>query len=85
MTDAQIKRREAHGVAVGDVLSLVVVHPNRDEDRDPVAKIDGVTTFIRFQEKHTSDVCFGQTVRAKIADIEEGHILAVALDEGGAA
>jgi uncharacterized OB-fold protein len=78
-----LKTRSAHGVEVGDIVRLVVVHPNHDQDRDPVAKVDGVTTFIRFPDRDDGQVQFGDTVQAKIADVQDGHILAVAVDQDG--
>lgn len=72
---------------IGDELTLVVVHPNTDTGRDPVAKINGVSCYIRMPDGSDAPA-FGEAVRCRIADVEESHYLAVPAhpdDHGGAA
>lgn len=72
---------------IGDELTLVVVHPNKGTDRDPVAKINGVSCYIRMPDDATPPG-FGDAIRCRIADVEHSHYLAVPAnpgDHGGAA
>lgn len=61
---------------IGDELTLVVVHDNRTTDRDPVAKINGVSCYIRLPDDANPPE-FGDAIRCRIADVEESHYLAV--------
>lgn len=69
--------------SIGDEFVAVVVHPNSDPDdpRDPVAKVNGKTTFIRYPNKDNDHVNFGDRVRVRLADKRSDHNLAVALEE----
>lgn len=60
---------------IGDEMTLVVVHPNKDTDRDPVAKINGVSCYIRMPDRGSAD--FGAAVRVRIADVQDSNYLAV--------
>lgn len=75
----------ARRVAIGEEFDAVIVHPNVDEDgRDPVAKVDGTTTYIRFPDKQTPPTLeLDDIVRARMADKQEHSNLAVALEWGG--
>lgn len=68
-------------ISLGDEFQAVIVHPNSDDDRDPVAKVGGKTTFLRFPEKGTNEAHFGQVVTARMADKQTGHNLAVVVEE----
>lgn len=63
--------------AVGETFTAVVVHPNKGQDRDPVAKVNNKTTFVRWPKKECDDVEFGDVYLARMADKRENHNLAV--------
>lgn len=63
----------------GDILTAVITDPNVDKDRDPITEIDGVTTFVRFDDGYEPE--FGETVKIKIADLGDSHMVAVARDK----
>lgn len=63
----------------GDKLPVVITDTNDDSSKDPVTEIDGMTTFIRFENGYQPS--FGEMVTVKIADIADSHIVAVATDD----
>jgi predicted RNA-binding protein with TRAM domain len=65
-------------LAVGDETTVVITDTNNGCDRDPVAQIDGVITFVRFPSGVTPE--FGAAVRVRIADVAENNNVAVAID-----
>ena len=53
----------------------------RDIDRDPVAKLDGLPCFLKFEDSYEPE--FGETVTVKVADVKRGSFAtAVVLDKG---
>lgn len=66
---------------IGEEFETVIVHPNVDETNDPVAKVNGKVTFIRFEDKDDDDVEFGETYRVRMADKREEHNMAVAIEQ----
>lgn len=66
---------------IGDEFEVVIVHPNTGTTNDPVAKVNGKTTFIRFPKKDDGDVEFGDEYRVKMADKREEHNMAVVVGE----
>lgn len=69
-------------VAIGDEFIAVVVHPNLDDSRDPVTKVNGTTTFLRFPDKEVPPIETGDVIRARMADKQAHNSLAIALDWG---
>lgn len=65
---------------IGDEMTVVVVHPNKSGDRDPVAKVGGKSTYIRFPDKGSSPCDFGDRVRVRIADVQRNNYVAVGLE-----
>lgn len=67
-------------ISIGDEFNAVIVHPNNNDERDPVAKVNNTTTFVRFPGKRSGHVEFGESIRARLADKRPNHNLAVALE-----
>jgi len=65
---------------VGDELTVVVIHPNRESSRDPAAKVNGKTSYIRFPEDINYDPIFAEIIDVRIADIQEHNLLLVPQD-----
>lgn len=61
-----------------DVTTVVCIDANEGNDNDPVAQIDGKTTFLRFGPEQTPT--FGGVYRVRIADVTENHMVAVVLE-----
>ena len=77
MTD----ENDEQDLQVGDETVLVVTAPNNDIDRDPVAKLDGLPCFLKFEDSYEPE--FGETVTVKVADVKRGSFAtAVVLDKG---
>lgn len=70
--------RTEDGIAVGDTVLLVVQEADRDEGDDPIAYCDGTVTFLKTDGETT--LAFGDTVRAKIADIQDRSIFATVMN-----
>lgn len=67
-------------IEVGETFRAVIVHPNTDNSRDPVAKVNNTTTWIRFEDKANDDISFGETWLCRMADKREDNYLAVAIE-----
>lgn len=65
---------------VGDELTVVVVHPNRETNRDPAAKVNGKTAYIRFPDEVEYTPTFAEVVDVRVADIQEHNLLLVPQD-----
>ena len=77
MTD----ENDEQDLQVGDETVLVVTAPNNDIDRDPVAKLDGLPCFLKYEDSYEPE--FGETVTVKVADVKRGSFAtAVVLDKG---
>ena len=77
MTD----ENDEQDLQVGDETVLVVTAPNNDIDRDPMAKLDGLPCFLKFEDSYEPE--FGETVTVKVADVKRGSFAtAVVLDKG---
>lgn len=72
---------EPSEVGIGDEFTAVVVHPNNDDSRDPVVKVNNKTTFLRFPGKENDHVEFGEAFRARLADKRPNHNLAVVVED----
>lgn len=59
----------------GDQLTVVVVYPNADRDREPVAKVGGRTAYIRFPKDCDYQPSFAEEIDVKVADVEDRHLL----------
>lgn len=78
--DGDIESPPPSEIGIGDVFEAVVVHPNKSDSRDPVCKVNGRTTYLRFPNKGDSPVSFGDVVKARMADKRQGTNLATALE-----
>lgn len=65
---------------IGDDLTVVVVHPNIEKDKDPAAKINGKTAYIRAENTEDFTPTFGEKIDVRVADIQEHNILLTVLD-----
>jgi hypothetical protein len=72
---------DSNHVAIGEEFDAVIIHPNDGKENDPVAKVNGMTTFVRFPEKGKNGVPHGAVVRCRMADKQENHYVAAALEE----
>lgn len=80
MTDEATENVETEPRVVksGDLISVVVIHPNADRDNDPATRIGGKIAFIRFGSDYQPE--FGEVVQCRVADIDEGNVLLVPED-----
>lgn len=69
---------DARDPEVGEELTVVVVHPNEDTDRDPAAKVGGKTAYIRFDSGYQPS--FSEVVDIRVADVMEHNLLLVPAD-----
>lgn len=76
MSEAQVRDPD-----IGDVVTVVVVHPNKDSDRDPAAKLGGKTAYIRAEDQYSFEPEFGETIQATVADVQEHNYLLLVGDE----
>lgn len=64
---------------VGETRRTVILYPNKEDSRDPVAQISGETVFIRFPDDVDYQPDMGDEVEVKIADINKGHYIGAAV------
>lgn len=64
-------------VRPGQTARVVITDP-ADDDRDAFARIEGMATFVKAPDDH--DLAFGDSVRVRIADVNDKAIVAVATD-----
>lgn len=74
------------GLKIQDELDLVVMYPNIDDERDPVAKYEGKPVYLQFPESTgvdpEEDTYKGMPVRARIADVQSGVYRAIVTEVG---
>lgn len=80
---SDIESIDPSAVGIGDRIELVIVHPNTGDKRDPVAKYGGETVFVRFPDREDEHVRHGDTVSARVSDINCGNFQAAAIEHNG--
>lgn len=80
MTDETTETIESEKriIETGDVIEVVIVHPNGDQDNDPAARVGGKIAFIRFGSDYQPE--FGEVVECRVADVDDGNVLLVPED-----